>query len=266
MSRAAVLMGVRIAAPVAIVLLWWFVVAVIVPVTDPARTFFFPTPPAIAAQFAESFGGSGFVDIVVPTLSRFVVGFAIATVLGVALGIILGVYSTARLAALPFVTFFRSLPGVALIPIVTLFLGLGDSQKITVVVLASMWPILINTMDGVQSIDLTLRETVRSYSIRGADRFRFVVLPAAAPQMFAGLRVAIAVALIVTVVSELFGASQGTGIGYFLVDAQGTFDMTSLWAGLALLGLLGYALNMLFALVEKRTLAWHRGAKANDLT
>lgn len=264
MSRKIPLLGVRIVAPVVIILVWWFAVGVVMPAVDPARTFFFPTPPAIAAQFIESFGGSGLGEIVLPTLVRFVIGFAVATLLGIGWGVILGVYSTVRLAALPFVTFFRSLPGVALIPIVTLFLGLGDAQKVTVVVLACMWPVLINTMDGVRSIDLTLRDSVRSYSIRGADRYRFVILPAAAPQIFAGLRVAIAVALIVTVVTELFGASQGSGIGYFLVDAQGTFDMTSLWAGLVLLGVLGYGLNLLFALVERRILAWHRGAKANE--
>lgn len=266
MDRRTLLRIIKIGSPVVIILLWWFVVGVVLPATAPARTYFFPTPPNIAQSFVENFAGSGFTDVVIPTVVRFLAGFAIATVLGIGIGVLLGVYPTARLAMQPFVTFFRSLPGVTLIPIVTLFLGLGSAQKITVAVAASMWPILINALDGVRSIDLTLRESAHAYRIRGLDRYRYVILPAAAPQIFAGLRVAIAVALIVTVVSELYGASQGSGIGYFLVNAQQTFDMTALWAGLVLLGVLGYALNTAFGLVELRVLAWHRGAKASALT
>lgn len=259
---------VEVASPILLVVLWWVVTALVLPVTSPTSSFFFPNPVVILESFVDSFVGPGFLDYVLPTLWRFLLGFFIAAIVGIVVGILLGVNTTARLAALPFVNFFRSLPGVTLIPIVTLFLGLGNEQKVTLIAIASVWPILINAMDGARSLDLTIRESAMAYRVHGLDRYRFVIVPAATPQIFAGLRISLAIALIVAVVSELFGASGvrgDAGIGYFLVNAQTSFNMPELWAGVVLLGIIGYVLNLLFNVVEARMLVWHRGSRDSAL-
>ncbi|SDZ45624.1 ABC transporter permease [Herbiconiux ginsengi] len=268
MQRRHVATAIEIGSPIVIVIIWWVVTAIILPQASATSAFFFPDPVTIAQAFVNSFLGPGLFEYVLPTLGRFLLGYGFAAVVGIVGGVLLGVHLTARMAALPFINFFRSLPGVTLIPIVTLFLGLGDSQKITLVAIASVWPILINAMDGTRSLDPTIRESARAYRITGFDRYRFVLLPSASPQIFAGLRVSLAVALIVAVVSELFGASgsgSGAGIGFFLVNAQSSFKMPQLWAGVVLLGIVGYSINGIFTALEKRVLAWHRGSRASTL-
>jgi ABC-type nitrate/sulfonate/bicarbonate transport system permease component len=268
MDKRRIALIVEFVSPVVIIALWWVVTAFVLPITASTSSFFFPDPVAILASLVESFVGPGFLDYVLPTLWRFLVGFLIAALAGITVGTLLGVYTTARLAALPFVNLFRSLPGVTLIPIVTLFLGLGNEQKVTLIAIASVWPILMNAMDGARSLDLTIRESAMAYRVHGLDRYRFVIIPAATPQIFAGLRISISIALIVAVVSELFGASGlrgDAGIGYFLVNAQTSFDMPALWAGVILLGIIGYLINLIFNVIESKLLAWHRGSRDNAL-
>ena len=119
---------------------------------------------------------------------------------------------------------------------------------------------LLNTIDGVAGVEATVVETVRSYRIRPLDRLRLVVLPAASPQIFAGLRTSLSLAIIMMVVSEMVASTNG--VGYFIVDAQRSFAIPEMWAGMIMLGLLGYVLNLLFGLVERRVLGWHRGSRA----
>jgi sulfonate transport system permease protein len=267
-NRKSLAMIVEIGSPIVLVAIWWAVTAIVLPITSPTSAFFFPTPMEIGSAFAEAFLGPGMFEFVLPTLGRFLTGYGVAALIGIVVGVLLGVHLTARLAALPFINFFRSLPGVTLIPIITLFLGLGDAQKIALIAVASIWPILINAMDGTRSVDLTVRESMRAYRVGSLDRYRFVILPSASPQIFAGLRISLAVALIVAVVSELFGASgagSGAGIGYFLINAQTSFNMPELWAGVVLIGVIGYGLNALFNVLENRLLAWHRGSRDSAL-
>jgi ABC-type nitrate/sulfonate/bicarbonate transport system permease component len=118
----------------------------------------------------------------------------------------------------------------------------------------------LNTIDGVAGVDLTLTDTARAYGIRGLQRLRRVVLPWASPQIFAGMRTALSLALIVMVVSEMVASTNG--VGYFVVQSQRSFAIPEMWSGIIMLGLLGYGLNLVFGLVEHRILRWHRGARA----
>ena len=153
----------------------------------------------------------------------------------------------------------RAIPPPVLVPIFMLFLGIGDTMKIIVIAFGCMWPILLNTVEGVRAVDSVLSETARTYGITGAARLRHLVLPGASPQMFAGLRQALSVAIILMVISELFGASKGLGAA--VVQAQRSFAITDMWAGMLLLGLLGFLLAMLFRIVENRQLAWYHGLR-----
>jgi ABC-type nitrate/sulfonate/bicarbonate transport system permease component len=112
-------------------------------------------------------------------------------------------------------------------------------------------------------VDPTLRETTRVYPITNADRITRVVLPASSPQIFAGMRTALSLALIMMVISEMVASTNG--IGYFVLESQRTFAISEMWSGIILLGILGYVLNLGFVVIERRLLRWHRGARASAL-
>jgi ABC-type nitrate/sulfonate/bicarbonate transport system permease component len=124
--------------------------------------------------------------------------------------------------------------------------------------------VLLNTMDGIGGIDHTLLDTARVYQIGARDRILRIMLPAAGPQIFAGLRTSLSLSLILMVISEMVASTNG--IGYFVLQSQRTFAIPEMWAGIVLLGILGYVLNLIFLLVERRVLRWHRGARASALT
>jgi ABC-type nitrate/sulfonate/bicarbonate transport system permease component len=201
---------------------------------------------------------------VVPSLVRLGLGYGIACVVAVVAGLALGLSRPLRRAADPIVQFLRAIPPPALLPFGILVLGVGDKMKIFIIAFVCLWPVLLNTIDGVAGVDPTLRETARVYGIRARDRLLKVTLPAAAPQIFAGMRTALSLALILMVISEMVASSNG--IGYFVLQAQRSFAIPEMWSGILLLGLLGYVLNGLFLLVERRVLRWHRGARASALS
>jgi ABC-type nitrate/sulfonate/bicarbonate transport system permease component len=153
------------------------------------------------------------------------------------------------------------MPPPALLPIsIVLLHSIGDVQKITFIAFFCLFPILLNTMDGVRSIDPTLVETARSYNISRRERIRRIVLPAALPQIAAGMRTSLSLAVIIMVLAEYFSSTNG--VGYVLLISKNTFELAPMWAAIVLIGVLGYLLNILFLLVERRVLAWHRGWRA----
>jgi ABC-type nitrate/sulfonate/bicarbonate transport system permease component len=200
---------------------------------------------------------------VVPSLVRLGLGYGLGCAVAVAAGLALGSSRALRAAADPAVQFLRSIPPPALLPFGILVLGVGTSMKVFIIAFVCLWPVLLNTIDGVAGVDPTQRETAQVYGIGTRRRLSHVVLPAAAPQIFAGMRTALSLALILMVISEMVASTNG--IGYFVLQAQRSFAITEMWSGILLLGLLGYALNALFGLVERRVLRWHRGARASAL-
>ena len=134
--------------------------------------------------------------------------------------------------------FLRAIPAPALLPFAILVLGVGNSMKIFIIAFVCLWPVLLNTIDGVAGVDPTLRETARVYRIGARDRILRVMLPAAAPQIFAGMRTSLSLALILMVISEMVASTNG--IGYFVLQSQRSFAIPEMWSGILLLGLLGY--------------------------
>jgi ABC-type nitrate/sulfonate/bicarbonate transport system permease component len=201
---------------------------------------------------------SQFGTHVVPSLERIALGFGIAVLVGVALGIPLGLSALARRAAMPHIEFWRAMPPPALLPISVLLLhSIGNRQKVAFIAFFCTFPVLLNTIDGVRGIDPTLIETARSYGVPRLQGIRRLVLPAALPQISAGMRTSLSLAVITMVLSEYF--SSTSGVGYVLLISKNTFQLAPMWAAIVLIGVLGYLLNVLFILVERRVLAWHRG-------
>ncbi len=199
-----------------------------------------------------------------PSLVRLGLGYLIACAVAVGVGLALGLSPRLRRATSPIVEFLRAIPPPALLPFGILVLGVGTSMKVFIIAFVCLWPVLLNTVDGVAGVDPTLRETARVYGIGRRDRLLRLTLPAAAPQIFAGMRTSLSLALILMVISEMVASTNG--IGYFVLQSQRTFAIPEMWSGILLLGILGYALNAIFVLVERRVLRWHRGARASALT
>jgi ABC-type nitrate/sulfonate/bicarbonate transport system permease component len=244
----------EIVVPVAIVALWqlWAVTA---------DSQYFPPPTTILGEFQDLWLFSEFGTHVVPSLMRILLGFGIAVVIGVTLGIPLGLSLWSRRFAMPHIEYWRAMPPPALLPIsVVLLHSIGNLQKVSFIAFFCLFPVLLNTIDGVRGIDPTLVETARSYGIPRHDWIRRIVLPAALPQISAGMRLSLSLAVIIMVVSEYF--SSTSGVGYVLLVSKNTFQLGPMWAAILLIGVLGYLLNLIYVLAERRFLAWHRGWRA----
>jgi ABC-type nitrate/sulfonate/bicarbonate transport system permease component len=244
----------EIAVPLAILAGWqlWTAAA-----DDPK----FPKPSTILVEFRKLWLFAEFGTHVVPSLERIGLGFAIAVLAGVALGVPLGLSNPARKAAMPHIEYWRAIPPPALLPIsIVLLHSIGNLQKVAFIAFFCLFPVLLNTIDGVRGIEPTLIETARSYGIPWHERIRRIVLPAALPQIVAGMRNSLSLAVIMMVLSEYF--SSTSGVGYVLLISKNTFQLVPMWAAILLIGLLGYLLNLLFVLAERRVLAWHRGWRA----
>jgi len=236
------------------------VVVVILLATNAGKTFFLPPLQNVFVAFGENWLFARIPVDVLPSLARLAVGYLIAVVLGIGFGVLLGRSRGARRQATPIVEFLRAVPPPALLPFTLVALGIGDGAKIFLIALVCIWPILLNTIDGITGIEPTLRETGASYRIPGAARLFRIELPAASPQIFAGLRASMPLAIIIMVVSEMMGATNG--IGFFIVQSQRSFAIADMWSGIILLGILGYLLNLLLTLLERWVLAWHRRSHA----
>ena len=145
-----------------------------------------------------------------------------------------------------------------MLPLFIVLLGIGDLMKAAMIMFGVVWPILLNTADGVGSVEPLLRETGRIYRIGFRDELTRIILPSAAPKIFAGLRVSLSIAVILMVISEMVATVNG--VGFELVQAQRSFRSLDVWATIVLLGMLGYVLNAILGLAEGYVLRWHRGA------
>jgi ABC-type nitrate/sulfonate/bicarbonate transport system permease component len=254
-SRAIRMLGIglEIAVPIAILVLWALLSA-------NSTSFYFPSLVDIFRAFGDSWLFERVQADVLPSLGRLFAGYVIAVVAAVVIGVALGSSRTLLQMFDPVVQFMRAIPAPVLLPAGILILGVGSGMKVALIAFVCVFPVLLNTIDGVAGVDPALRETARSFQIPFRERLFRVVLPSASPQIFAGARVSLSLAVIMMVVSEMVASSNG--IGYFVLQSQRTYAIANMWAGIFLLALLGYVLNVLFLLVERRVLRWHRGARA----
>lgn len=195
------------------------------------------------------------VALLVPSLERLVIGYVIALGVGITFGIAMGYFRAVYNIFEPLTELLRPIPAPAYVPIAILFLGLGDEMKIFVIAFSCFFPILLNTYSGVRSVDIIQINTARTFGKGPIETLLKVVFPAALPQIFTGMRISLAIALIMVVISEMVASVDG--IGFYILNAQRSFRVPEMYAGVITLGLLGYALNALFVRVEAYVLGWH---------
>jgi ABC-type nitrate/sulfonate/bicarbonate transport system permease component len=241
------------ALPALLVAGWWLA-------SDGSTNVYWPPLRTILRTFPDVWTSERLRSDLVPSVLRLLAGYAAAAVVGVALGTVIGSYRRVRAVCEPVLEFLRALPPPVLVPVIMLFAGIGDTMKIAVIASGCVWPILLNTVEGVRAVDSVMAETARSYGITGLARLRGVVLRAASPQIFAGLRQALSIGIILMVISEMFAASNG--LGFTIVQFQRSFAIPDMWTGILVLGLLGFLLSVVFHVVERRVLGWYHGLRA----
>jgi ABC-type nitrate/sulfonate/bicarbonate transport system permease component len=227
--------------------------------SEGSTDFFFPPLSEIVDSLVNEWFGPRLVDDLMPSVLRLTAGFLIGSLVAVSLGVVIGTSHTLRALLEPVLEFFRAIPPPVLVPVLILIFGIDDTMKVVVIAFGCLWPILLNTAEGVRAVDSVLSDTARTYGIGRVSRLRHLVLPASSPQIFAGLRQGLSLAIILMVISELFAASNG--IGFAIVQAQRSFALPEMWAGMIVLGLLGALLSIIFRIAERRWLAWYHGLR-----
>ncbi len=223
----------------------------------PAR--WFPPPSEILRALADEAVTAEFWRTVWATLRGWAMGLGIAALVAIPVGMLIGavpfVYRQVRVV----IEFLRPIPSVALIPVAVLLFGTGFGGKVFLAAFAATWPLLFQSMYGVQEVDPVARDTARAYRLGRVRQALFVTLPSAAPFIATGLRVSSAVALILVVTGELVIGSAGVGNAIAVARSGG--DVAVAYAYIAVAGLLGLGLNTLFKIVERPVLRWHPGQR-----
>ncbi len=237
LRRLTTLVVTIIALPTAIVVAWWYVSS---SNTDP----FWPPLSDIVDAFEPTWLEGRLGREGVPSVLRMLAGFGIALVVGVAGGLLIGSFSILRDYAEPLLEFFRAVPPPVLIPVVMLFAGIGDTMKVLVIAFGCLWPILLNTVEGVRGIDEVLRDTARTYRL---NRMR------AAGTVAGG---------------DPHGDQRDVRCEqwhrFTIVQFQRNFEIAAMWSGILLLGLIGVSLALVFDLIERRSLRWYHGLRRTE--
>ncbi|WP_370267295.1 ABC transporter permease [Nioella sp.] len=236
--------------PVVLITLWWVF-------SEQSGAFFFPPLSRTLLRMWTDLSSGELLRDTFVSLRNVAAGLCIALVLGVAFGIAIGQRRALREAVWPLLSFVRAIPGVAIVPIVIVAFGIGAGPKIFLIASTAIWPILLNTIDGVRGVKESILETARAYRLPRPVIVRDILLPAALPQVMAGTRIALSVSLTVMVISEF--ASGNEGMGYYILNGTERFDMTQVWAGTVWIGLIGFVVNVAFVAAERRLLGWYYG-------
>lgn len=214
-----------------------------------------PPVTRILAAWYENTADGTLPGHLLATLWRQMLGYGLAAVLGIGLGLVMGYFRPVYNLFEPLVEVLRPIPGPAYLPVLVLFVGIGHEMKVVLIMVASFFPILLNTYSGVRSIDRVQLDTARTLGLTTLQTFRELVIPAASPQILTGMRISLAISLILAILAEMIVSSDG--LGYFTLLAQRTFKIPDMYAGIFTLALFGYVLNRIFLLCEARLVRWH---------
>ncbi|MEU6238463.1 ABC transporter permease [Kitasatospora sp. NPDC047058] len=217
------------------------------------RTFLPPFSEVLDAWFRLLQSGQLATDTRA-SLARSLSGFGLAVAVGVPLGLLIGWYRAVADLLSPLLELFRNTAALALLPVFVLILGIGETSKISIVLYACLWPILLNTISAVRTVDPTLLRLARSLGLPPLRLFQKVILPASVPVVFTGIRLAGAVSILVLVAAEMVGAKAG--LGYLINASQYNFAIPQMYAGILTVSVIGVAFNQLLVVVERRFTSW----------
>jgi ABC-type nitrate/sulfonate/bicarbonate transport system permease component len=236
----------------------WSLLAGAVVVLELFNPIFLPGPWLVLGNVLEmAIRGQLWIHLAT-TLERVALGFAAGAALGVGLGLAAGQLRPIRYVVEPLVELLRPIPPLAVLPMFIVWVGIGETSKIGFITYATFFPIFLTTVTGVRQIDPILLRAAQSLGARGLGLFTRVILPAALPDILTGIRLGVALAFFVIVISEFIGAEHG--LGYLINDGRNFFLVPQMLGAAVVLGLLGYAGNGLVRLLERRLTRWQHPA------
>lgn len=213
-----------------------------------------PTIPEVLSGATDILGQGAFWRAVADTLWLWLIGMAAVIVIAVPLGVLIGSSPTLRLYTASTIDFFRSVPGVALLPIALVLLGTSHLMVTFMVLFSALWPLLIQTISGIDSVDPVTLDSSAVMHLSWSERFWHILLPGAMPYVTTGLRISASLALILVVVSGMLAGTPGLGLS--LVQAEEGFQVAELYVYVIACGVLGLVINAAFRGLETRTLKW----------
>ncbi len=223
-------------------------------------TGLFPPFSEVLAQTWDLLRSDALTTDILPSVIRALAGFIVGSALGIVVGVALGWWRALAPWTTAALEFLRAVPVPALVPLAVALYGSTAAMKVAIIAIGAFWPVLLNTADGIRRVEPGYIESARVYTSGShLSVLRRVVLPAATPQIMTGLRIGLAISLILMVVSEMFGASSG--LGYLILQSQRLFALTSMYAGVVILALIGLLFTALFSAFEKRAMFWFDGMK-----
>ena len=216
---------------------------------------FLPAPRAVFLEIIKLFASGVILPDIFYTLYRTFLGFIIACLIGIPLGLLMG-YSDRIYYSLEFVVeFFRSIPATALFPLFLLSFGIGDQSKIALTAWAAGLILIINAMYGVHLGKELRIKSAKTMRISGIPLFKKIIFPEALPQIFSGMRIAISLSLVIVVVTEMF-IGTNFGLGHRIIDAQLVYRISEMYATILIMGIFGFLINKGFIFAENRIVHW----------
>ncbi|HLG70614.1 MAG TPA: ABC transporter permease [Chloroflexota bacterium] len=222
---------------------------------------FLASPTAIAGAFVETIVDGELLAALIKSLQGLAIGFALAVVVGIGLGVLMGRYKSVNHVCEPFITIFYATPSVALIPLIMLWFGLGLNAKIVIIFESCFFPIVINTHAGVRNVSRATVDVVRAYGATDRQIMTKVVLPSAVPFVMAGIRLAVGRGVIGMVVAEFFTALSG--LGSMIIVYSNAFNTAKLFVPVITIALMGLVLTNLAKALEQRMAPWKESERAD---
>ena len=215
---------------------------------------FFPGPDRSFTTLWEQLHDADFWFAFSETVRRMAFGFVSASIAGIAAGTVIGLSSGLRVYLEPTLEFIRPLPASAVIPLFVLLIGLNERMVVSVIAFASLWPVLLATVHGFKTIEPRLIEVSRMLHLSTLEFVFKIAIPNAMPDIFAGLRLALTISLILAVVTEMLSGMEG--LGHNIIMAARSFRSADLYAGIIVLGVIGYLTNIAIERLERHVLRW----------
>jgi NitT/TauT family transport system permease protein len=227
------------------------------------KTFLPPLTVVLDAWWGLARSGDLWTDVHA-SLQRSMVGFSIAICVAVPLGLLIAWYRSVAEIVSPLLAIFLNTAAVALLPVFTLILGIGDTSKISIIAYASFWPVLYNTIGGAKNVDPLLIKSARSLGTSDLRLFRKVILPAALPTIFTGVRLAGAASILVLITTEFVGAKAG--LGYLISSSQFNFQIPQMYAGILTVSVIGVSFNYFLLFLERRVSGWRTSVSQKGIS
>ncbi|MBT8159100.1 MULTISPECIES: ABC transporter permease [Arthrobacter] len=227
---------------------------------DSSTRVFLPPLHDVLAAWGKLYESGTIQGHLAASLTRSVTGFGAALVAGISLGLLIAWYPRLNAILNPLLELFRNTAALALLPVFTLLLGIGEESKISIVAYAAFFPVLLNTIAGVKTVDPLLIRAAKSLGLNSFRLFQKVILPSAVPTIFTGIRMAGTASILVLIAAEMVGAKAG--LGYLIVNAQSSFLIPDMYAGILTVSLLGLAVNFLLVALERHFSRWRTAVGA----